>query len=182
MRHPRLANTWHTCAGAISMDNVNFACGHCGKLMAVGAQFLGQQVRCPHCQQVVLAPAAVQPAPAPPDPQPEPVIAAASGPPTMTPDDALQTRISMPGVSEMESIFASPESDSDALFGPAPQGLVEMPTAVVLPPPGSPAGSIPSASPKDTTWGFKPAEARRPAPAADATTEQEAAAFSLGPT
>jgi DNA-directed RNA polymerase subunit RPC12/RpoP len=40
------------------MQTVNFTCGHCGKLMGVSADFLGRQVRCPHCQQVVVAPAA----------------------------------------------------------------------------------------------------------------------------
>lgn len=43
------------------MQSVQFQCGHCGKLMAVSSQYLGQQVRCPHCQQVVIAP---PPAPA----------------------------------------------------------------------------------------------------------------------
>jgi DNA-directed RNA polymerase subunit RPC12/RpoP len=40
------------------MQTVNFKCGHCGNLMGVSAEYLGQQVRCPHCQQVVVAPAA----------------------------------------------------------------------------------------------------------------------------
>ncbi len=39
------------------MQTVNFQCGHCGNLMAVSVEYLGQQVRCPTCQQVVLAPA-----------------------------------------------------------------------------------------------------------------------------
>src|SRR5437763_1339138 len=39
------------------MQTTNFQCGHCGNLMAVTANMLGQQVRCPNCQQVVLAPA-----------------------------------------------------------------------------------------------------------------------------
>ncbi len=43
------------------METLTFECGHCNKLMAVGVEYLGQQVRCPHCQQVVIAPA--QPAP-----------------------------------------------------------------------------------------------------------------------
>src|SRR5437763_1257562 len=46
------------------MQTVNFRCGHCNNLMAVGTEFLGQQVRCPHCQNVVVAPPAA-PAPAP---------------------------------------------------------------------------------------------------------------------
>ncbi len=40
------------------MQTVNFKCGHCGNLMGVSTDFLGQQVRCPHCQKVVVAPAA----------------------------------------------------------------------------------------------------------------------------
>jgi phage FluMu protein Com len=43
------------------METLTFQCGHCNKLMAVGAEFVGKQVRCPHCQQVVIAPQ--QPAP-----------------------------------------------------------------------------------------------------------------------
>jgi hypothetical protein len=50
------------------MQPVNFKCGHCGNLMAVGAEFLGQQVRCPHCQQVVIAPSAAQLSAVPPGP------------------------------------------------------------------------------------------------------------------
>jgi hypothetical protein len=81
------------------METVNFPCGHCGKLMAVLPSSLGQQVRCPHCQQVVTAPAAAGPPPdvSPPPPPPE---------------------------VERESIFAAPEP-SDDLFGmsPAPPPL-----------------------------------------------------------
>jgi DNA-directed RNA polymerase subunit RPC12/RpoP len=55
------------------MQTVNFQCDHCGKLMAVGANYLGQQVRCPHCQHVVLAPA-VPPAPIPPALEPAPPV------------------------------------------------------------------------------------------------------------
>ncbi len=50
------------------MQTVNFQCGSCGNLMAVGVEYLGQQVRCPHCQQVVMAPGSD--VPAPPDPPP----------------------------------------------------------------------------------------------------------------
>jgi hypothetical protein len=44
------------------MQTVPFPCLHCGKLMAVAGEFLGAQVRCPHCQQVVVAPPAAAPA------------------------------------------------------------------------------------------------------------------------
>jgi DNA-directed RNA polymerase subunit RPC12/RpoP len=44
----------------ILMETVNFQCGNCKNLMAVESSYLGQQVRCPHCQQVLLVPAASQ--------------------------------------------------------------------------------------------------------------------------
>jgi phage FluMu protein Com len=51
------------------MQTVNFNCSFCGKLMAVGTNLLGRNVRCPHCKQVLQAPAtagsAVLPGPPP---------------------------------------------------------------------------------------------------------------------
>lgn len=73
-----------------SMQTVNFKCGHCGQLMAVGREFLGQQVRCPHCQQVVLAPSS-DPAPAAPSP--------------------------FGGLHEHEDIFTNKSETEDVLFG-----------------------------------------------------------------
>jgi hypothetical protein len=54
------------------MQTVNFQCGHCGNLMAVSVENLGQQVRCPTCHQVVIAPAVTAAAPpeAPREPGP----------------------------------------------------------------------------------------------------------------
>ena len=40
------------------MDVVRFPCSHCQKLMGVGPELAGQRVRCPHCQRVLVAPAA----------------------------------------------------------------------------------------------------------------------------
>src|SRR6516162_7345418 len=48
-----------------NMQTHNFNCSHCGKLMAVGLNLLGRNVRCPHCKQVVQAPASVGPPIAP---------------------------------------------------------------------------------------------------------------------
>jgi hypothetical protein len=47
------------------MQTVQFQCGNCGGMMGVGHEFLGQQVRCPSCQQVVVAPTASAPESAP---------------------------------------------------------------------------------------------------------------------
>src|SRR4029453_1019886 len=61
---------------------VTFPCPFCGRRMGVPAELLGKQVRCPHCKQVVLAPATVGPAPttAPPPPPPPPPPPAAPPP------------------------------------------------------------------------------------------------------
>src|SRR5215469_509745 len=96
------------------METVNFQCGHCRQLLAVSKQHLGQQVRCPHCQQVVVAPpqeAAVPPSAPVPPPQ-DPFSAAFSFAP--------------PKPEEHDSIFSAP-AESDDLFGPAMSGKVEMP-------------------------------------------------------
>jgi hypothetical protein len=95
------------------METSNFQCGHCGKLMAVGSEFLGQQVRCPHCQQVVVAP--------------PPVVAAPSGPPPVS--SPAQTE-------DHEDIFS--EALSEDLFGEGPRHVVEMPPE---PPPQVPASA-----------------------------------------
>lgn len=100
------------------MRTVNFQCGHCGKLMGVPDTLLGQQVRCPHCLQVVLAPA------------PAPGAAPAAPPPAAT-----------QRAEDLESIFAA-ESDS-ALFGGPEKPLIEMPPE---PPPVVPAAREPVAA------------------------------------
>jgi phage FluMu protein Com len=72
--------TTRSATQGILMQPVQFQCGHCGKLMAVSSQHLGQQVRCPHCQQVVIAPppAPAQPGETPTQPAPLPVQPAPS--------------------------------------------------------------------------------------------------------
>jgi phage FluMu protein Com len=87
------------------MDTVQFTCGHCGKLMAVAVADLGAHVNCPHCRQVVQAPAgAPEPAAVPPGP-------------TFAPAPAQ----------EIESIFTPPQEETEDLFGAAALPRVEMP-------------------------------------------------------
>jgi DNA-directed RNA polymerase subunit RPC12/RpoP len=143
------------------MQTVNFQCGHCGKLMAVGSGFLGQQVRCPYCQQVVVAPPppSTNPIPAPvqapppaesnpaPAPLPEPLPA----------PELSETLVHVPTpTGDHEDIFSTSEATDD-LFGrpepprleippdplaqtqaeapvPAPQGETLTATAPYLPP------------------------------------------------
>jgi hypothetical protein len=102
------------------MQPVQFQCGLCGKLMAVGNEHLGQQVRCPHCQQVVVAPPPAAPAmdgpaaggmPVPPGP-----------PPGLT-----ETVLHMPPAEGNGEDIFSPEDVSDDLFGRSEAPRVEMP-------------------------------------------------------
>ncbi len=124
------------------MQTVNFQCGNCNNLMGVSSEFLGQQVRCPHCQAVVVAPAA-----SPPD------GTSATDPMAFTPSLANQ----------QDDIFAPPEPTDD-LFGAAESPRVELP-----PPPREPVfalngdaavSSQPAASPFGSTVGYS-----APAPA-----------------
>lgn len=113
------------------MQTVNFQCGHCGNLMAVTADLVGQQVRCPHCQQVVLAPA-------PAGPQPE-ALAPAPQPPSEP---------AFPAAEEKESIFAPSEHISEDVFGHVPRPTLEMPARPVLPAVPPPLAPV-SAEPRD---------------------------------
>ena len=92
------------------MQTVTFQCGGCNKLMAVGAEHLGRQVRCPHCQAVVTAPAATTPVPAVADEPAAPEIMS----------------FQPPRLNEQDDIFAPPEP-SDALFGSPEAPRVELP-------------------------------------------------------
>ena len=49
------------------MQKVQFPCTHCRSMMGVTLDLLGRKVRCPHCQQVVIAPVSAE------EPPPEPV-------------------------------------------------------------------------------------------------------------
>jgi phage FluMu protein Com len=97
------------------METLTFQCGHCNKLMAVGVANLGQQVRCPHCQQVVIAPS--QPAPTSPLPE---------------------------AANEPDPLAASPATDSpfavapDAPWSATPAATGMDPPSAPVPPPPSP--------------------------------------------
>jgi phage FluMu protein Com len=100
--------------GGEQMQTVNFRCGHCNNLMAVGLEFLGQQVRCPTCQNVVVAPAsALTPAPAPPAPEPENLF---------------------PRIAESEDIFSSSTQATDSLFDEPAHSLLELPASPLVTP------------------------------------------------
>lgn len=104
------------------MQTVNFPCGHCGNLMGVGSEFLGQPVRCPHCQQVVVAPPTAPSVPAPP---PAPADAMPSGP--------IETVLQPPApLGDAEDIF-TPTEASDDLFGRPEPPRIEIRTDLPAP-------------------------------------------------
>ncbi len=132
------------------METVKFQCGHCRNLMAVGAQYLGQQVRCPHCQQVVVAPA-----PTPPVPAPAPAPA-----PFAPPGPALNETAFLPPrpAADHEDIFSAPE-DPDDLFGRPNVPRLEVPPPDPAPPAANGAAAPPAPEPP-----FAPTLSYTPAP------------------
>jgi phage FluMu protein Com len=88
------------------METVQLTCGHCGQVMAIAAADLGAEVHCPHCQQLVQAPA------------PE-------SPPSAAPSEPVFCN---PSAQEVESIFSSPEETEDPLFGDSAAPRVELPS------------------------------------------------------
>jgi hypothetical protein len=126
------------------MGQVNFPCGHCGNLMGVLEHLLGQQVRCPHCQQVVRAPAS-------------------AGPPPPAPPDLQATTFAVPPPVEPESIFTPPEATDDDLFGGSPPPRLELPPEPTwAPPPPAPETpppepmAAPPAPPMEPTLTYMP--------------------------
>ncbi len=115
------------------MANLTFSCPQCQKKMAVPGDLAGKQVRCPHCQQVVPAPAPSPTPAAPPAPAPAP----AAAPPVPAPEPAFSG--AAPG--QADSIFEPTDNTSDALFGGPPEVLVEMP-----PEPSAPGPPIEAAA------------------------------------
>ena len=134
------------------MQTVNFQCGNCSKLMGVSSEYLGQQVRCPHCQAVVVAPAAPAPVPVP--------AADSSQPETVS--------FQPPQLQEHDDIFAPPEPVDD-LFGRPDAPRVEMPPPEPAAPDLTVDGAAPAPEPlaPTTNWPATPPAAH--APADDAT-------------
>jgi hypothetical protein len=119
------------------MQTANFQCGHCGNVMAVGSELLGQQVRCPHCQQVVVAP--------PPAAQPPAEPASADNTFKLAP------------FSDHEDIFAPTDEIAEDLFGRATAPRLEVPTD---PPPAAPSlSTLADTPPAESPDGPRPADA-----------------------
>src|SRR5215211_4501921 len=138
------------------MQTVNFNCPHCGNLMAVGTNLLGRNVRCPHCKQVVRAPAAAGDQPA--------GQASAPQAPPLTPHPPPQFRVPAPG-EHHESIFG--ERHDEDLFGSEPL-KPRMPVETVAAPPPLPepvyAPPPPPTPAYEETQPYVPPQDHSPAP------------------
>src|SRR5262249_49068749 len=58
-RGARWSSSFRLASLGLSMQTLIGACQQCGKEMDIATEFPGMEVRCPHCQQLVLAPVAV---------------------------------------------------------------------------------------------------------------------------
>ncbi len=109
------------------MQPIQFQCGNCGKLMAVSSEHLGQQVRCPHCQQVVIAPP--PDLPSSPSSEPEEDKTGISGVPSA---QGLAETVLHKTADAAEDIFSPPNAGSD-LFGLAEPPRIEIPLETQMP-------------------------------------------------
>src|SRR5713226_5089017 len=109
------------------MPTITFQCGHCQDLMAVEDRLLCQQVRCPHCQQVVVVPASTSATSSSSEPiQPS---ASASAGFSSFPVDFPTVSSGSHSPHHEDDIFMSPAPVSDDLFG-----AIEKRPAVEMPP------------------------------------------------
>jgi len=147
------------------MQTVNFHCPHCGNLMAVGTNLLGRNVRCPHCRQVVRAPAAPgeppapsAPAPAPPPRQP--------GVPSFNVPRPTEAHESIFGERHDEDVFGSEPPKPRMPDAPGPISA-PTPTPQTLPETvavQTPTPNLPVANPLDFGTAFPSSPAVEPAP------------------
>ena len=117
------------------MPPQTFPCPFCGKKMGVGIELLGKKVRCPHCNQILVAPTPTV-IPVPPPPVASVVaIPIAVPPPAPIPD--LPT-FNLPSQEARESIFDEREDETDDVFGSSGGNrtrVPEMPEPPPAPPP-----------------------------------------------
>ena len=150
------------------MQTLTFSCPHCSNLMAVGLELLGQQVQCPTCGKVVIAPASAS------NPQPQPAATKTAGP--ERPPDIL---FEMPKEEDTESIFGDVQDD-DVFGSRMPKVEIAEGPPLVTPPAERPASNFASFAP-----GMPPAPATNgkaeAAPAAEAPEPAVAAAQQTQP-
>lgn len=115
------------------MPTQTFPCPFCGKKMGVGIELLGKKVRCPHCNQILVAPApAAGPVPtaapiAPTPPTPKPGL-----PPP--PSEADLPVFNLPSQEARESIFGEHQDEGDDLFSSSEGTKLQVPDMPPLEP------------------------------------------------
>src|SRR3954470_18692725 len=119
------------------MQTVNFHCPHCGNLMAVGTNLLGRNVRCPHCKQVVRAPAAAGDAPGVQGPAPQAPPLTPAPPPQFKVQTPTEHHESISGERHDEDVFGS-EPLKPTMPTMAVPSQPTMPQTVYAPPPPAP--------------------------------------------
>jgi hypothetical protein len=151
------------------MTPTTFPCPFCGRKMGVGAELLGHKVRCPHCKQVILAPATGGAATAPVAVVPAPAVKPVAPLPATTPGVAgpapgLPTDLpvfNLPSQEAKDSIFGEAPEEGDDVFGNN-QGSLPVP---VLPPPVAVVPPPPPAATRTRPLTAVPAPAAYPVPA-----------------
>jgi hypothetical protein len=125
--------------------------------MAVPDASLGQHVRCPHCQGVVVATAVQPTAPAAAAPKPN-ALASSEGEPGVEATFLVSPR------EEVESIFTPPEFTLDDILGDGAAPRVELPSEepVAGPGPAAVAPDEPVAAPAATDFPGQPPPASPP--------------------
>ena len=178
------------------MQNVNFQCRHCGNLIAVGADLLGKQVRCPHCQQVITAPPPLPPTPTSPleEKPPEPTSAAprqetsdilseapANPPPVEMPTEDAWPNLQLEGVASPTQTETEPPSEG--LPGLPEAGAFDEPAAAGPSGEGTAGPDEGMANPPQEEWaGAEDAAASELAPPAAASPARRPTAGSgMGP-
>lgn len=117
--------------------------------MGVPGELAGRQVRCPHCKQVVTAPAAAAPPVAPP---PVPVVAAPEPVPPPAPEPELRAFNLPQNKESADSILSDADESEDEVFGSKPAVRL-----TALPPPDAPVPppTVEPVAPSDP-FGFGP--------------------------
>lgn len=133
------------------MQSVQFTCSQCGKLMAVGSEFAGQQVRCPHCQQVVTAPSAESPA-------------ASEAEDIFSPNEVSDDLFGRPSPPRLEIIPEPPAPTLPDTQGVSPPAAAPEPdTTLTATAPELPSGALPPPPIADgSTTALPPAEPNSP--------------------
>ena len=130
------------------MPALTFACPKCGRRMGVGPQLSGRAVRCPHCKEVVVAPASGATVATPP---PAAAVSPGGASQPAGPSPSELPTFTPPSQERADSILAE-HADDESLFDSVAAPRVVMPAE-------------PASRPPAGVFMPDPADNRRPPPA-----------------